>query len=42
MLEQVLGDLSVKNIDVKSIDLSFVDDNKNKVVVDIFNEEKSI
>ena len=42
MLGQVLNDLYAKNKDVKSIDLSLIDDNKNKVVVDIFNEEKSI
>ncbi len=41
-LKQVLADLSKKNKDVKSIDLSLLDSNKNKVVVDTFKEEKSI
>ena len=41
-LKQVLADLSRKNKDVKSIDLSLLDSNKNKVVVDTFKEEKSI
>lgn len=41
-LKQVLVDLSRKNKDVKSIDLSLLDSNKNKVVVDTFREEKSI
>jgi cell division protein FtsQ len=41
-LKKVLKDLSTKNKDIKSIDLSFVDSNKNKVIVDTFREEKSI
>ena len=41
-LKQVLKDLSAKNKNTKSIDLSFFDSNKNKVVVETFKEEKSI
>ena len=41
-LKQVLEDLSTKNKNIKSIDLSLLDSNKNKVVVDTFKEEKSI
>ena len=38
-LKQVLYDLSLKNKKVKSIDLSFLDYEKNKIVVDLFDEK---
>ena len=41
-LQQVIKDLNNKNKDAKSIDLSFIDSNKNKIIVDIVNEEQSI
>lgn len=41
-LQQVVKDLNNKNKYARSIDLSFIDNNKNKIIVDIVNEEQSI
>ena len=41
-LQQILSDLSKKNKEAKNIDLSFIDDDKNRVIVKLFVEQEGV